>query len=317
MRTDRSRERTEEAAEACGPEPIGSKSDRTAAVVSRRSVLLSGGLLAGAALPGVGSADAEPDARHVVTATAPYLERVRDSFANEQVTDGGGHLATDAVELREADGGVQNPLADGDVALHVAGRPVLDVGGDGALETTGADGERGPTVADAVVASGLAALTHTDGEWRDCLPRAAVREEWAGAEPVETWSEVPDASADGLGDPETVADETDAAQTGSSDGDAASEATQIVRGTRSAQYAKGCGGESYYAADSHEFESMPAEEAALEGSTTPVARLAYVYVADGARVDESVGTVLDQLRAHGSAEGGPGLPFVDPAFEKG
>lgn len=296
MRTDRSRTSEEDPPEPTLANSPGQQPGADAAPVSRRSLLAAaGGVLAGAGLAGIGAASAKPDGRHQITATPPYLATVRDALADEQ-----GPATELAVQRVASD--AASPPADGGASVHVSGHPVLD-----------RDAEFGPAPADAVAVAGRAALVHADGEWRDCLPRSAVREQWTSETPVETWSELPGASAGGSSDAGDSRPTADPPETAPAD-----DATQLVRGTRSAQYARGCGGESYYTVESDALDAALDEIEDEETSSTPVARLAYVHVDESVRDDASVAALFDRLGAGGPAgddRSYTGIPFVDPAVD--
>lgn len=293
MRTDRSAERT-----------VG---------VSRRAVLWTGGLAAGAGVLGTGrSAASESDEPLRIAATEPYLASVRALLEEfEPIAD-----ADVRVELAESGA---NPIGRADAAdVHVSGQPVL-------AESAGSTG-----VADVAAVGGWALLA-SPGEWREPLSRSAVREHWSGDAPVEAWSETDDESL-------AAAVETDApaataptaaatARTAAASGGSGTDPAVLARGTRSGQYSHGRGGEAYYGVDAAEIEAVPddaaaleaiLDDAALEGRETlddavPLARVEYVHVAPDARDDDRVTAALSAYERRAAAASGADASFLDPA----
>lgn len=274
MRTDRSAERT--------------------GGVSRRAVLRTGGLAAGAGVLGTGrSAASESEEALRLAATEPYLASVRALLEEfEPVAD-----ADVQVEPAES---VGNPIGGADGAdLHVSGRPVL-------AESAGSTG-----VADVAAVGGWALLA-SPGEWREPLSRAAVRERWTGDAPVEAWSETDDESLAGaVGTDAPAATAPTAAASGDSD-----DATVLARGTRSGQYSRGRGGEAYYGVDAAAIDAVPDDAAALEAvldDAVPLARVEYVHVAPDARDDDRVAAALAAYERRAATASGADATFLDPA----
>lgn len=298
MRTDGAAERADETSHDGG---VGGR-------WSRRAVLRSGGAIAGVGALGSGVAsgtedDDAPDARVRIAATEPYLADAR-SIADAL----GAHAGLDvAVERASAGDGVPE-----DVDVLVTGRPV---------EERGDDAE--PAVAVAV--SGLAAL---DGAWREPVDRATAAECWRDDEAVETWSEADaQAAAAAGGDSSDALAGSTLSDGAASDAGAATDAdaTTLVRGTRSTQYARGEGGEAYYEVASDELRALPDDPDAVDEDATAVARLAFVHAsassdrsASGSATspDDGVAAVLDELDASAPASTAVGAQYVDPAVSE-
>lgn len=299
MRTDGAAERTAEAAEQV--EGAAERTDGLASHCSRRAVLRSGGAIAGVGVFGSGVAsgaedDGTPDARLRIAATEPYLADAR-SIADAL----GAHAGLDVAVERAAPGA---EVPEG-VDVLVTGRPV---------DERGEDAE--PAVAVAV--SGLAAL---DGAWHEPMDRAAAAECWRADEAVETWSEADaQAAAAAGGDSSNALAGSALADGAASDAGAATDATTLVRGTRSAQYARGEGGEAYYEVASDELQALPDDPDVVGDGSTAVARLAFVHAPESpgsaTSPDDGVAAVLDELDASAPATTAVGAQYVDPAVSE-
>lgn len=283
MRTDRSGDRT-----------VG---------VSRRAVLRTGGLAAGAGVLGTGrSAAGKSDEPLRIAATEPYLASVRALLQEFEP------IADADVRIEPAESGA-NPIDGADAAdLHVSGRPVL------------AESARSTGVADVAAVGGWALLA-SPGEWREPLPRSAVRERWTGDAPVEVWSETDDeslAAAVGTDVPATTAPTAAAtAPTAAASGGSGTDPAVLARGTRPGQYSNGRGGEAYYGVDAAAIEAVP-DDAPLARRETlddavPLARVEYVHVAPDARDDDRVAAALAAYERRAAAASGADASFLDPA----
>lgn len=259
MRTDGSTEGPDPAAES------GAEDRSPDLSLSRRRFVLASGVTATPLVSGPGAAS-RVGRRAVVGATPPYRPAV-DSLARdfERSTES-------SVELRRTSAEPGRVL-DEDLDVLVTGRP-----------PSGSDfpGEYGVGVA----VHGSSTLARPDDAWRECLSRRTIRERMASETPVETWSETDWASA-------RLARERGDATTGcTQQSTAAADATALVRGTRSYQYARGRGGVGYYEVASDDIHRKGGTRAEDAGSAVPLLRVGYVYADGEARDSERVGRFL-------------------------
>lgn len=250
--------------------------------VSRRAFLVASGLVAG---PGVGSVVGAPESRRdgavEVEATAPHLQAARDLGRAFERSEDAVTVRVTRAERSSPDG-----FRDGAADVQLAGRPVV------APERA----DPGASLVEGVGIRGWAALSHSNGEWRDVLQRPDVEAHWDGDTPVETWSET---------DWQAVPDDAvarSAPDTG---------ASVFVRGTRSYQYSRGLGGVGYYQVDDESFG-----ERVRRADATPVVRLEYVNVAPDARDSDGVEALLDFYRRRTPTASTAGARFVDPVAER-
>lgn len=260
------------------------RSERDADVrLTRRAVVGSGAILAGTGIGAVTGA-ASSGRPIAVTATEPYVGGVR-ALAGDVEREAGV-----AVEVRSAGGTDADRVLDGDADLFVSGRPVVDrsesVRAEGTATSDGA-------AADEVGLRGAASLEHPTGAWREGLDRDDVRRRWTADAPVETWTEATPAGVDGLNPLDDLAPGDDR--------------QVLVRGTRPYQYAKGFGGEAYYAVADDALDAT-----ATQRDGTPLARVEYLHVAPEARDDAGIDAFREfyrhAVRRPTAADSG----FVDP-----
>lgn len=207
-----------------------------------------------------------------VRATEPYAGVVSD-LADLVDVGRDATVGVDSVDVASAD-----LLSDGSADLVVSGRPDLP----------GAGGEADADLAveAAVTPVGRATLRPSE-DWYDVLDGRRLRERLSSGGPVVSFSE-----SDGQ---VSLGAESAAAASPSgrgSDDDSPGEglhsadATRLVRGSRSFQYARGLGGVGYYEVDAADVG--PVADGGDGDGSTPLVALGYAHVRSSASSNEAV-----------------------------
>lgn len=249
----------------------GDRSD--AGLASRRAFLaMAGGLAAvGAPTPTAGASTADGrggalavDGTSIHSAFARQVaERVRRDHGVAVSLDASG--TTPALER----------LADGDVDVTVAGRPMSP------SEAARARANDVAHVGREIVAD-AATLRVPKSEWFDCVTPAALAARWTAPGEVETWAEIPAADrAEAVSVDRPAADDGAGRTAGSAGADLpppGETGVPLVRGVREFQYDSGFGGVGYYEPGGERLASPAEDGGDGDGSDATLVRLLYLYV---------------------------------------
>lgn len=213
--------------------------------MSRRSFVLASGSALGASVVGLGRGTANGATAVTVTASEPYRPVVSEIAAGGRSGDG------PTVDVRSPDSDPIAAVTDGEVDVHVSGRPQV-VAADGTVRST----------ARTAVVVGRGTLAHERSGWCECVGAAELTEQATDGDPVETWSETDWRTFDAV---ERARASAEAGR-------------PVVRGTRSFQYAHGRGGVAYYSVDRDSLHAGSGGAAAGTDRRTPLVRLGYAHV---------------------------------------
>lgn len=257
---------------------------------SRRAFLAAVGATAGAGVVSdAAAATRRPSSGELAVTRSPTL---RPLSADDHPLD---VAATASVNEADAATGFER-LAAGETDVLHASRPMLPE----EARAAAANGVGYDAIESAV--DGIALLARSERGWRSPLGEGLLDRRLRENSDVQVWSELADPDA-GVG----------AVTTRAIDGGRAadippSESPLLVRGVRAEQYATGFGGLGYY--DAPATELAPVDGSDERRSYTPLARLRYTYVRDGAIPDGTVRTALRSSTSRARSDGP--LAFADP-----
>lgn len=258
---------------------------------SRRAFLAAVGATAGAGVVSdAAAATRRPSSGELAVMRSPTL---RPLSADDPPLD---VAATASVNEADAATGFER-LAAGETDVLHASRPMLPE----EARAAAANGVGYDAIESAV--DGIALLARSERGWRSPLGEDLLDRRLRENSDVQVWSELADPDA-GVGAATTRAIDGD----GGRAADLPSSGSLLVRGVRAEQYATGFGGLGYY--DASATELTPVDGSDERRSYTPLARLRYTYVRDGAIPDGTVRTALRSSTSRARSDGP--LAFADP-----